>query len=130
MQIERTEVIMATAEQVKSLIRSHFADEGERFTTFALQLAAHEAKRGHKTLAHEIRALVDKAKSASVRFTRFNRELADLVISGDPKERLADLIVSDEMRNRIMRILREYRQQDKLKKHGLGNRRKMLFAGP
>ena len=121
---------MATAEQLKSLIRSHFSGDRERFATIALQLAAHEAKQGHSTLAHEIRALVDKAKSAPVRVVRFNRELDDLVISAKPRGRLADLIVSDDMRNRIKRILREYRQQEKLKKHGLSNRRKALLAGP
>jgi len=121
---------MATAEQLKSLIRSHFADDGERFATTALQLAAHEAKQGHGALAHEIRSLVDKAKSTTVPVVRFNRELADLVISAEPRERLADLIVSDDMQNRIKRILKEYRQQDKLKKYGLGNRRKALLAGP
>ncbi len=121
---------MATAEQLKSLIRSHFVDDRERFATIVLQLAAHEAKQGHGALALEIRALVDKAKSPPVRIVRFNRELDDLVISAEPRERLADLIVSDEMRNRIERILREYRQQAKLKKHGLGNRRKALLAGP
>ncbi len=121
---------MATAEQLKSLIRSHFADDGERFATIALQLAAHEAKQGHGALAHEIRSLVDKAKSTTVSIVRFNRELADLVISAEPGERLADLIVSDDMKNRMERILKEYRQQEKLKKHGLGNRRKALLAGP
>ena len=121
---------MATAEQLKSLIRSHYADDRERFATIALQLAAHEARQGHPILAHEIRALVDKDKSTPVRVVRFNRELADLVISAEPRERLAHLIVSDDMRNRIKRILREYRQQGKLKKHGLGNRRKALLAGP
>ncbi len=121
---------MATAEQLKSLIRSHFSNESERFTTITLQLAAHEAKRGHNALAHEIRSLVDKSKSSPVKFVRFNRELDDLVITAKPGERLADLIVSNDMRQRIMRILREYRQQDKLKKHGLGNRRKALLAGP
>ncbi len=121
---------MATGEQLKSLIWSHFSNDRERFATIALQMAAHEAKQGHSTLAHEIRALVDKAKSAPVQVVRFNRELDDLVISSEPKERLADLIVSDEMRNRIKRILREYRQQEKLKKYGLCNRRKALLAGP
>lgn len=121
---------MATAEQLKSLIHSHFSDDRERFATIALQLAAHEAKQGHSTLAYEIRALVDKAKSSRVRVIRFNHELGDLVILAEPRERLADLIVSDAMRNRIKRILREYRQQEKLKKHGFGNRRKAMFAGP
>jgi len=121
---------MATAEQLKTLIWSHFSNEQERFATIALQLAAHEAKQGHSVLAHEIRALVDKAKSAPARVARFNRELEDLVISAEPRGRLADLIVADDMRNRIKRILREYRQQEKLKKHGMGNRRKALLAGP
>ena len=121
---------MATAEQLRALIRSHFDDDGERFATIALQLAAQEAKQGHTKLANEIRSLVDKAKSTRVRIVRFNRDLDDLVISTDPRERLADLIVSVDMQNRIKRILREYHQQGKLKKHGLGNRRKVLLAGP
>lgn len=121
---------MATAEQLKSLIQTHFADDRERFATIALQLAAHEAKQGHSALAHEIRALVDKSKATPLRIVRFNRELDDLVIAAEPRERLADLIVSDDMKIRIERILREYRQQEKLKKHGLGNRRKALLTGP
>ena len=32
---------MATAEQIKSLIRSHLDGDKERFATIALQLAAH-----------------------------------------------------------------------------------------
>lgn len=121
---------MATAEQLKSMIRSHFADDRERFATIALQLAAHEANQGHIALADEIRVLVDKAKSTAVKVIRFNRELDDLVISAEPTERLSDLIVSNDMRSRIKRILKEYRQKEKLKKHGLGNRRKALLAGP
>ncbi len=33
---------MITAEQVKSLIRSHFGGNSEHFFTIALQVAAHE----------------------------------------------------------------------------------------
>jgi len=121
---------MATAEQVKALIQTHFADEREQFATIALQLAAHEARQGHTALAHDIRTLVDRSKARSVQIAGFNQDLDDLVISSQPRYRLGDLIVSDDMRNRIMRILREYKQQDKLKKHGMDNRRKILLAGP
>ena len=41
---------MATAEQIKSLIRSHLSDDNERFHTIALQLVAHEARQGHGAL--------------------------------------------------------------------------------
>jgi len=121
---------VATADQLKSLIKSHFVDDRERFATIALQLAAHEAKQGHDSLAQEIRSLVDKAKITNTRIVHFNRELEDLIISGEPRERLGFLITSVDLRDRIERILREYRQQGKLKKHGMSNRRKILLAGP
>jgi SpoVK/Ycf46/Vps4 family AAA+-type ATPase len=121
---------MANANQIKSLIRSHYDNDRERFTTTALQLAAHEAKQGHTALAHEIRGLVDDAKSTQLKIIRFTPELDNLVISAKPRERLTDLIAPDDLCLRIKRILREYRQQHKLKKHGLSNRRKILLAGP
>jgi SpoVK/Ycf46/Vps4 family AAA+-type ATPase len=51
---------MATAEQIKSLLRSHFDNDSERFLTISLQVAAHEARQGHVALATEIKSLVDK----------------------------------------------------------------------
>jgi len=120
---------MASAEQVKTLIRSHFGDDPERFSTIALQIAAHEARQGHGGVANEIRVIVDRAKSKPVRIT-FHRELEDLVLESEPRHRLSELVVSDSLKNRIQRILKEYKQQHKLKKHGLNHRRKLLLAGP
>ena len=109
---------MATAEQIKSLIRSHLSDQPEQFFTIALQVAAHEAKQGHQSLAHEIRTLVDKAKARPARVIPFTPDLDHLVLTSELKERLGVLVQSDEMRGRIERILREYRQKAKLEKHG------------
>ena len=121
---------MATAEQIKSLIRSHCDEDQDRFLTIALQVAAHEAKKGHSAIAHDIRSLVDKAKSGPRKVIPFNREFSDLVLPSAPQTRTPELILAEEKQNRIQRIILEYRQQDKLKKHGLGNRRKILLAGP
>jgi len=121
---------MATAEQIKSLIRSHFSEQPEQFSTIALQVAAHEAQQGHQSLAHEIRDLVDKAKAQPSRLIPFTPDLEYLVLTSEPKERLGALVQSIEMRGRIDRILREYRQKVKLEKHGLSHRRKILLAGP
>ncbi len=67
---------MATADQIKSLIRSHYSEEPERFYALALQLAAHEAQQGHGALAHDIRDIVDKARRESgPRLLRFPMEL-------------------------------------------------------
>jgi len=45
--------------QIKALIKSHLNNDGERFVTVALQLAAHEARQGHVSFAREIRHLID-----------------------------------------------------------------------
>ncbi len=121
---------MATAEQIKTLLRSHLEGDQERFMTTALQIAAHEARAGHSSIAHDIRALVDKAKFAPKKAAPFSKELSELVLESSPCERLPELIMPQEMRDRIDRIVLEFRQQAKLKKHGLGNRRKILLAGP
>jgi len=121
---------MATAEQIKTLIRSHFSEQPEQFFTIALQVAAHEAKQGHQSLANEIRTLVDKAKARPARVIPFTPDLDHMVLTSEPKERLGVLVQSDEMSERIERILREYRQKAKLEKHGLSHRRKILLAGP
>lgn len=121
---------MATAEQIKSLIRSHMNDQPEQFFTVALQVAAHEAKQGHETLALEIRTLVDKSKKKAFRVIPFIPDLDNLVLASEPQERLGILVQTDELRGRMERILREYRQKEKLEKHGLSHRRKILLAGP
>ena len=54
---------MATADQIKSLLLSHYKNDRDRFTSIALQVAAHEARKGHMSIAKEIKALIDKAKT-------------------------------------------------------------------
>lgn len=122
---------MATAEQLKSLIRSHFSNEPERFYTIALQVAAHEAKQGHAGLAHDIRRVVEtERKKAGPRVLRFPQDLKGLVLTEDSQVTKNTLVISEELQKRIDRVIHEYRQQDKLKSFGLSHRRKMLLIGP
>jgi AAA+ superfamily predicted ATPase len=122
---------MATAEQIKSLIRSHLSADNERFYTLALQMAAHEAKQGHHALAHDIRQIVDKSKKEkSNNLIKFPQELSGMVHAENTSSTFSMLVLPDELKTRIKRIVHEYRQQEKLKKHGLSNRRKVLLAGP
>lgn len=122
---------MATAEQVKALIRSHLSDDAERFYTIALQVAAHEAQQGHGALALDIRELVDKARrERGPRILKFPVDLRGLVFSEEPDTPRAALVIPDSLCGRVQRIVHEYRQQQKLKLHGLAHRRKVLLAGP
>lgn len=122
---------MATAEQLKALIRSHFEGEAEKFSTAALQLAAHEARQGHTSLAYEIRGIIEKTKRvrAAEKFLQFPDELRGLVVRSKPQVPLVALVVPSDLQARIDRIIHEYRQQHQLKKHGLSHRRKILLIG-
>jgi len=124
---------MATAEQIKSLIRSYSNADQERFFTIALQVAAHEAKQGHVTLAHEIRELVDKERRSAhkhLKVVPFPKDLNNLVLTEEPDTPRSALVMVSAMEQRIQRVIHEYRQQNKLKSHGLSHRRKILLVGP
>nr|WP_249176119.1 ATP-binding protein [Bacillus paralicheniformis] len=110
------------------LIKSHFENDEDRFKTLVLQLAAYEAKNGHQSFARDIRDLVEKSK-VKTNVIPFNRKLDDLIITDLSEKKLLELVVSKDIKSRIERILLEYWQKDKLKKHGLKNRRKILLAG-
>lgn len=124
---------MATADQIKSLIRSYSEEDRERFYSIALQVAAHEAKQGHATLAHEIRELVDNhKKQAHKRLTvvPFPQELKGLVISETPDIPFSSFIAPKATLDRFHKVIQEFYQRGKLQKHGLSNRRRILLVGP
>jgi AAA+ superfamily predicted ATPase len=119
---------MATADQIKSLIRAHSDQDNERFKTMALQISAYEARLGHVQLARDIKALVEKPSTAKGRIVQFNSQNQALLMSA-PDSRLADLVVSEETLERIKRILTEYLNRKKLQSFGMANRRKILIEG-
>jgi len=122
---------MATAEQLKSLIRSHFSEDSERFYTIALQVAAHEAKQDHGALAHDIREILDKARKVmGPKILKFPQDLRGLVLSEEPNIYKSAFVAPKNILDRIDRIIHEHRQQHKLKNYGLSPRRKILLIGP
>lgn len=132
---------VAASDQIKALIRSHFKGDGERFHTIALQIAASEARKGHRKLAEEIRSLVetetrpDRPRLNAVRggaaeLARPRGELAALLSARDPDERLADMTLPAELAERLERILAEQKLHARIRSYGLSPRRKLLLAGP
>lgn len=121
---------MAKANYILSLIKSHYDSEPERFTTLALQIAAHEAKLGHTSVAHEIKTFIDKSKEGKFKNKTFSSDLQGLIIENAPFGHLSDLIVPASIKNKINRIISEFVQRDKLRNHDLENRRKILLSGP
>ena len=121
---------MATAEQIKSLIRSHFSDDLERFRTVALQVAAHEARKGHGALALDLRDILNREqRKVKYPISFLPTELEGLILVEQTNITQSSLVMNTNLKNRITRILTEYRQKNKLKSHGLDYRRKILLAG-
>lgn len=121
---------MATANQIKALLKSHYEADKNRFSTIALQMAASEARKGHSSLAHEIKSIVEKGKKSPLKIISSKNNLSDLIFETEPQSRLSHLIASKDLKFRINKILREYLQRNKLQKHGLSHRRKILLTGP
>lgn len=121
---------MATADQIKMLVKAHIDKNEERFKTVVLQMAAYEAKLGHTSFARELRDILMFEKNKKIQVVPFNKELLELINATIEEKYLSELVVGKEIKGRINRVLNEYRSQDKLKKYGLVNRRKILFSGP
>jgi SpoVK/Ycf46/Vps4 family AAA+-type ATPase len=129
---------MATAEQVKALLKSYSEGEAEHFISVALQIAADAARGGKEKLAQELRNLADEIKrkqaagkiGRAVPIARPTGELAGLLAVSYPKTRLAEMVLAPETAKQLHRVIIEFREQDKLRQHGLSARRKLLLVGP
>ena len=95
---------MATAEQLKALIKSHFSNDRERFYTISLQMAAHESKQGHVALARSIRDIIDKEREKpKTNIIPFPGALKGLVLPEEPDlPTKSALVMPDPLENRII----------------------------
>lgn len=131
---------MATAEQIKALLRSYADRDDQRFYATALQVAAQEARLGHRKLASDIKEMVERSQAnssmglASVKPTPLVQQpkgdLRGLLELTHSIVRIGELVLSTEVLERLHRVLLEQRQKDRLAQFGLLPRRKLLFTGP
>lgn len=130
---------MATATQVKSLLKSHAIGDNERFVAVALQVAAAEARRGHQRLADELRELVNEARRRSESNAATNNvrslstphgEVQELLEPVESNLKVDDLVMDSALRSRVQRILQEQQNLTRLKENNLRPRQKLLFTGP
>lgn len=136
---------MASAEQLKALIKSHIARDDGHFYSIAMQVAAHEAKLGHGKFAEELRDLIDAAKTrlgqdssgkivpiagALNNTAKPRGELANLLTVSHPANRMGDMVLDEVAAMQLARIIKEQRLLARIKEHGLSPRRKLLLVGP
>lgn len=131
---------MATAEQIKALLKSHADRDDQRFYSIALQLAAKEARQGHHKLAGDIKSMVERSqrgpKNSGVVVSQPTPlaqqpkgDLKGLLELTHSTVRRNELVLSSEINERLEQVLLEQRQKDRLSHYGLSPRRKLLFTG-
>ena len=126
---------MASADQLKALLKSHLEGDDDRFFSIAMQVAAHEAKLGHGKLAQDLRTMIDQAKGrrrvdSLVPIGRPSGELANLLEASYPRARLGDMVLSDVLVQQLKRVIREQHHAGRIVEYGLSPRCKLLLTGP
>ena len=126
---------MASADQLKALLKSYLGSNDDHFFSVAMQVAAHEARLGHGKLASELRAMIDEAKNqrgtaALVPISQPRGELTGLLEVSYPKNRLVDIILEKALAEQLKCVIREQRHAGQILDHGLSPMRKLLLIGP
>jgi SpoVK/Ycf46/Vps4 family AAA+-type ATPase len=129
---------MASAQQLIGLLKSHAEGNSARFFDLAMQLAASEEQKGHKTLAEQLRQWAEagkkpentQARRGPIPIVAPRGELSDLIRASYPSNKLNDLILPDKLQTQLAAIVNETRLAARLEESGLKPRRHLLLAGP
>jgi SpoVK/Ycf46/Vps4 family AAA+-type ATPase len=128
---------MASADQLRALLRAYAKGDGALFQSVAMQIAANEARAGHGKLAEDLRDLIDEAKvrvpqpgPTPIPLAKPRGEVADLLTVSYPNVRLADMVLTDDTRKALDRVLREHKTIREIRSHGLAPRKRLLLLGP
>ena len=128
---------MSNTKQILAMIRSRAKGDDEQLYSIALQVAAAEARKGHRTTAEEIRSAVDDARertssgaSVAVSFAKPRGDLQGLLELRRPSFALSDVVLADKVRSQIDGLVREQMKRDWLREHKKYPRKRALCIGP
>jgi len=128
---------LSNAKQILAMMRSRAEGDEDAFFSLALQIAAAEARQGHRQLADELRAEIDKARarlgrgqSVAIPFSSPRGSLEGLIELRQPRFNLKDVVLNPRLLARIDDVLRQQRKRDWLREHGKTPNRRLLFVGP
>jgi SpoVK/Ycf46/Vps4 family AAA+-type ATPase len=128
---------LSSTQQILALLRSRAEGDDDSFFSIVLQVAAAEARQGHRQIAEELRAEVDKARartprgaSVAIPFSSPRGGLEGLLDLRQPRFNLKDVVLNERQIARINDVLRQQRKRDWLREHGKTPNRRLLFVGP
>ncbi len=128
---------MARGELLRKLFQSHRRGNDEEFRSVALRVIAEEERKNNHRLAEDLKRILENgARPASAKrlsgtsVPRDEERQTLLVDVRDPQRTLAEIVLTQSGSEVIGRVLREYRQSELLRAHGLQPATKLLFCGP
>jgi len=128
---------MASADQLKALLKAYSQGDDAQFHSIAMQIAATEARVGHGKLAQELRELIDQSRvrlpaagPSPIPLAKPRGEIADLLTVSYPHIYLRDLVLNEKTRKVLDRVVREHKTIRDIRAHGLAPRKKLLLVGP
>jgi hypothetical protein len=125
---------MARGELVKKLIASYGHDEA--FRAVVEQIFSEEERKNNHALACSLRKTLDNIGSTTrpagglSRLPAFPDEVNDFILRVKPARGPQDILLSPENTELFLGLVREFRQADRIRRHGLPVRSKLLFCGP
>lgn len=128
---------MSNAKQILAMIRSRAEGDDDAFFSIALQVAAAEARQGHRQAAEELRTEIDKAKasrsrgaSVAIPFASPRGSVEGLLEMRQARFKLGNVVLGDRVVGQMQDVLRQQRRRDWLREHGKTPSRRLLFVGP
>lgn len=125
---------MARGELVKKLLASYGHEED--FRAVVEQIISEEEKKNNRVLARSLRKTLNnivatKPRSGQLsRLVPFPDEANEFIQRMEPAHGPQDILLSTENTELFLGLIREFRQSDRIKRHGLPVRSKLLFCGP
>ena len=113
---------MSSTKQILAMLRSRAEGDDDMFFSIALQVAASEARQGHKSTAEEIRAEIERARakrprdaSVPIAFGAPRGNLEGLLELREPRYKLKDVVLNESLVLRLNDVLLQQRKRDWLR---------------
>ena len=125
---------MARGELIKKLLASYGHED--EFRAVVEQIISEEEKKNNRVLARSLRKTLDNVSAAKPsagklsRLIPFPDEANDFIQRVEPVHGWQDILLSPENSALFLGLIREFRQADRIRRHGLAVRSKLLFCGP
>ena len=123
---------MARGELIKKLLASYGHEDD--FRSVVEQIISEEEKKNNRGLARSLRKTLDNVIAAKrpvgglSRLIPFPDEANDFIQRIEPARSLQDILLSPENTELFLGLIREFRQADRIRPHGLPIRSKLLSA--